>query len=380
VEPNVEEILKLKSPKVELQSTCCKPSLSDIIDADRDKAINEVGLFLAYFNDIPNIIQEVFIDINKAHNWLITENKSEIRDVFINMRYFNASNKCPQYNTMYYILFNDLLVYFDAKYDLVRFLFRSTDYSKVETVMRGIKGFKIRKDKSTPQISLLVRSGSGLSLKVCDITKPQLSLYTNYNDDFKEIHHIILKRLSKINDKGLVLLHGKPGTGKTSYIRYLVSRMKKQVIFLPPNMAQDLSNPELISVLIYNPNSILVIEDAENIVIDREQNGHSPVSTLLNISDGLLSDFLNIQLICTFNTDLSKVDSALLRKGRLIAKYEFKELEIRKAQALCQKLGFNSKLTEPMTLSAIYNQEEKDFQQLDKRQSIGYKISEVNYA
>jgi len=55
---------------------------------------------------------------------------------------------------------------------------------------------------------------------------------------------------------------------------------------------------------------------------------------LLNISDGLLYDCLNIQIICSFNIDIIKVDSALLRKGRLIAKYEFKELEVAKAQAL----------------------------------------------
>ena len=45
-------------------------------------------------------------------------------------------------------------------------------------------------------------------------------------------------------------------------------------------MANALTNPDLLSVLIDNPNSIFVIEDAENIVIDREQNGSSPVSAL----------------------------------------------------------------------------------------------------
>lgn len=117
-----------------------------------------------------------------------------------------------------------------------------------------------------------------------------------------------------------------------------------------------MTNPSLISTLIDNPNSILIIEDAEKIVIDREKNGDSPVSALLNISDGLLSDCLNIQVICSFNTDLSQVDSALMRKGRLIAEYEFKELEINKAQALSNKLGFDSTIHLPMTLTDIHNQ------------------------
>ena len=95
---------------------------------------------------------------------------------------------------------------------------------------------------------------------------------------------------------------------KTSYIRYLASMVRKQVIFLPPNMAGAITNPDLISILIDNPNSIFVIEDAENIVINRKKDGYSPVSALLNISDGLLSDCLNIQIVCSFNTDISKID------------------------------------------------------------------------
>jgi hypothetical protein len=51
---------------------------------------------------------------------------------------------------------------------------------------------------------------------------------------------------------------------------------------------------------------------------------------------------LNLQIICTFNTDLTNVDEALLRKGRLIAKYEFKALAEQKSQALSNDLGFST--------------------------------------
>lgn len=213
---------------------------------------------------------------------------------------------------------------------------------------------------------------TGIETVRCPIKKPKLNLSDNYNEDFLEIHETIYKRLSRKNDKGLVVLHGKPGTGKTSYIRYLIASVKKNVIFLPPNMASAITNPELISILVDQPNSILVIEDAENIVIDREQNGNSPVSALLNISDGLLADSLNVQIICSFNTDISKIDPALMRKGRLIAKYEFKDLEIEKAQKLSNKLGFKTTIDMPMSLTAIYNQSDKDFHDTKKGKSIGF--------
>jgi hypothetical protein len=247
----------------------------------------------------------------------------------------------------------------------------------VEDIISEVRKFKIRKASKKPTISLLVHTIHGIDTKSLQIVKPKLAIEDNYNDDFIEIHEMIAKRLSKKNDKGLVLLHGKPGTGKTSYIRYLVSILKKDVIFLPPNMATAITNPELISILIDNPNSVFVIEDAENIVVDREKDGYSPVSALLNISDGLLSDCLNIQIICSFNTDISKVDSALMRKGRLIAKYEFKELDISKAQWLSNKLGYKVKVEKPMTLTEIYNQSEREFNNVKNFNQIGFTTSKM---
>src|ERR1035438_2804665 len=97
------------------------------------------------------------------------------------------------------------------------------------------------------------------------------------------------------------------------------------------------------------------------------------ISMLLNLTDGLLGGNLGIKIICTFNGNFHKIDSALMRKGRLIAKYEFKELEIEKAKTLSQKLGFTTLLNSPMTLTAIYNQEEKDFRQAKRNKPIGFK-------
>jgi predicted AAA+ superfamily ATPase len=45
---------------------------------------------------------------------------------------------------------------------------------------------------------------------------------------------VIQQRLRKKEDKGIVLLHGLPGTGKTTYLRYLIGRIKKRVLFVSP--------------------------------------------------------------------------------------------------------------------------------------------------
>jgi hypothetical protein len=345
--------------------------LSEVFAERGTTYLNEFTLFTTHFHIIPNFIDEIHIDCTKANNWFITRYGDEIKDCFFDKRYFDQHNKA-EYDDIYYFLFDDLIVYFDTSCSSVRFLFRKTEIHRVEETIAGIKKFKERRAKRKPKISLLVTTRAGIETKSLQISKPKLNIEDNYNDDFKEIHQTIIKRLTKRNDKGLILLHGKPGTGKTFYIRYLVSCLKKKVIFLPPNMASAITNPDLISILLENPNSVFVIEDAENIVLDREKDGHSPVSALLNISDGLLSDCLNIQIICSFNTDITKIDNALMRKGRLIAKYEFKELEIAKAQTLSNKLGLSAQVSMPMSLTAIYNQEEKDFMKKKINKGIGF--------
>lgn len=373
MEPTHINYNDFQTSSFELDNTTSKMNLSDVFAEKKCSYLNEFTLFLAHFNTIPNFINERDIDCKKASKWFIETYKSEIKDWHYNKRYF-GQNKTAEFDDIFYILYDDLLVDFDTNQSIVRFLFRKTSTLRVEAIISNIRKFRKKKVKGQPEISLLVSSRFGIETKVLLISKPKLKIEDNYNDDFKEIHKTILKRLSRNNDKGLVLLHGKPGTGKTSYIRYLISSIKKKVIILPSNMAGIITNPDFIPILIANPNSIFVIEDAENIVIDRDNDGHSPVSALLNISDGLLSDCLNIQIICSFNTDISKIDNALMRKGRLIAKYEFKELEVQKANALSGKLGFDSNFNSPMTLTAIYNQQEKDFQQIKRNNPIGFKV------
>ena len=65
------------------------------------------------------------------------------------------------------------------------------------------------------------------------------------------------------------------------------------------------------------------------------------------------------------------VDNALLRKGRLIAKYEFGKLSVTKARALAKHLELDTTINEPMTLADITNPGEP--QQVPKVNVIGFR-------
>lgn len=100
--------------------------------------------------------------------------------------------------------------------------------------------------------------------------------------------------------------------------------------------------------------------------MSREQmNENSVVSTILQLTDGLFSDYLNIKIICTFNTSLDKIDKALLRKGRMIAYYEFKALIPEKANEILSEMYHETTVTD-MTLADIFNYRNKHFNQNEK--------------
>ena len=251
-------------------------------------------------------------------------------------------------------------------------IFYKSKQHNIDKLILSLRKHIYKKDGKS-NLSIVCRNQNGLYTQEFKIKEPIIDFKLNYNADFKAISDLIIEKLSVENSKGIVMLQGTPGTGKTTFVRHLINRLSKQIVYVPPDMAHELSSPHFIPFLMGIPNCILIIEDAENILMKREEGcNNQAVSNLLNITDGLLSDCLNIQVVCTANFPLSGIDSALLRKGRLIAKYEFKELTEDRARLLAKKL--NVQLSSKATLAEIYNSLEMGF--TDKRTPVGFNIEE----
>lgn len=225
------------------------------------------------------------------------------------------------------------------------------DYEVHERILKYFGFKRPSSKKKETKIRFIEATSSGYRLskylpfkkqpKTCEDT---VSCY--YNDDFKPIHLKMLSDL-KTPNKGLYLLHGVPGSGKTSYIKALSSLIKnRDFIFLPSTYASALSEPSFLTFLSSEcKNSILILEDAEEILKDRAVNRTSAVPNILNLTDGLLGDMLNISLICTFNADDKSIDQALLRKGRAKVNYKFDKLSLEKCQ------NINPSITQPCSLA-----------------------------
>lgn len=218
-------------------------------------------------------------------------------------------------------------------------------------------------NKEPNNLYLVAQDQSGFHLNKYRIKPPKnFSVEKQYNDDFQNADKIINEFLEDRERSGLVILHGEKGTGKTTYIRNIINKHpESKFVFVPSNMIRMLGEPPFGNFLMSLKNDIVILEDCEDVIKTRKafSSSGSAVSLLLNMGDGLLSDDLELKFICTFNENISNIDDALLRKGRLACKYEFKELSVEKANELLAEIYSDRDpiptTTKPMSLADIYN-------------------------
>jgi transcriptional regulator of acetoin/glycerol metabolism len=230
-----------------------------------------------------------------------------------------------------------------------------TDSTEVNLLIKNINRLIQRyghNTKKTPvesynYINMVTYSQNQYMLSAFNIQNIKMEndiLNVNYGAGFSEFHYKFMERM-KNSKKGISLLHGTPGTGKTTYIRQIISelnQMKKTILYVGPEMVENIIKPDFFTFLKNevtnryminseeeneNSNFVLILEDAEKILAARDKNNNSnSIINLLNMSDGILNDILNMQIIASFNMPIEEIDPAVLRAGRLIANKKFKKL------------------------------------------------------
>lgn len=341
-----------------------------------DAEINTDKLFLIKYGKIAhNINCHIDIDFKNIFEFFknIFENNSQ---KIIHSRLQTVKGKKNRNIDNVYIIELDKELIVEIQTYNITFYF--SEYSRKDEILKIIEKIptKQNKKKHTKKFFMLIRSQrteSGFDLKSFKVKKMKISIEENYNNDFIEIHKNIAKFLKDDKRNGIVMLHGKYGTGKSTYIRFLMRNVNKRFIYLPLHLISGLSSPDLINFFTLYKNSVLILEDCEEIIKPRSATNSSSEAlvNLLNLGDGLLSDALSIKLVCTFNADLKKIDSAILRKGRLAIRYEFTPLSVEKSKALVEKNNIDLKIDSPTTIADIFNTNQIS-EEFDKNKKLGF--------
>ena len=234
-----------------------------------------------------------------------------------------------------------------------------------------------KKEDEYPRVNLVSFSAdAGYYTVDAEINSVTIDIEKNYNDDFLPIYDDIVKFLSSEERKsGLIVLNGEPGTGKSYFIRHLIKNIDNNYVLIPPSMAENLASPEFTSFLMSNTDSVFILEDCETVIKQRSMADFtSAVSSILNMSDGIMSDIFNGKFICTFNADMGSIDDAILRKGRCYAKYTFGKLDKEKAKVILNERGITLPEDEydDMTLADIYHYKDKNVESSNKKKKIGF--------
>lgn len=167
---------------------------------------------------------------------------------------------------------------------------------------------------------------------------------------------------------GLTLLRGEPGTGKSTYLRFLLAEMRRthRFYYLPANGFQLLTSPSMADFWLQEGKDhlgrggrVVILEDAERLLMERAADNRDALSNLLNLADGFLGDALQLHVIATVNCSLDRIDPALLRPGRLMASHAFARLTAQEAQALANAenltLPVVPSLDQTYSLAEIYS-------------------------
>jgi hypothetical protein len=184
----------------------------------------------------------------------------------------------------------------------------------------------------------------------------------NYTESNVRDIEFVVKELNKKKPAGrIVILDGVAGSGKTTLVRAIINRIpKSHFIIIPANMVSSLGDPSFIGFFVgashlHDAPLTLVVEDGDYCLVPRGQDNISAISTLLNITDGIIGQMLDIRVIITTNVKIDEVDEAVMRPGRLLKQITFNALTPEHANEVYERItGDKGTFTESKTLAEIY--------------------------
>lgn len=176
------------------------------------------------------------------------------------------------------------------------------------------------------------------------------------------------------SDASILLLIGPPGTGKTTFIRGLLShtKMSAQVTYDAGILEKDY----VFARFIEGDSNIMVLEDSDNFLKSRS-DGNTMMHRFLNVGDGLVTTKGKKMIFSTNLPSIRDVDAALVRPGRCFDILHFDLLQYEHAKILANKLSVSLPVCSPgeeatYSVAEIFNGETFSVKNTPVSRSVGF--------
>lgn len=167
----------------------------------------------------------------------------------------------------------------------------------------------------------------------------------NYDEASLAFYDRVVSELPGGKNGRLAIMTGTPGGGKTNIVKGWLTDLAAtcQMVYVPAALIPAVGRPELMPVLIAHHQKhkkpvVLILEDADEVLLPRGADNMSGISTLLNLTDGLQSDQANVRVIATSNARREKMDLAVGRQGRFFGHLDVKKRKPEHAMAIWERI------------------------------------------
>lgn len=231
--------------------------------------------------------------------------------------------------------------------------FCEEDINIVDTYIKGIEEFIHSEEEIIYKItSTSVNLDNALELKPFELQSnidfDNIKRY--YNENVMKSVEKLLKSINTLS-KGLSIIHGQRGVGKTSLLQHIAKTVEKEVIFIPISMVDLTINSPIFREQGIEE-TLIIIDDSE--LFNSDIKLSSTFANILQMVDGFNSSEINVHIILAMNIeDEDDIDNDLLEANSLIDVIKIDTLDKNKANRLIKHLNLKGKAEDDTILIDI---------------------------